>query len=47
MKQRLITLIPKREKEKRLIDNLQPITLLNTDYFTHVVSFYLTRKKTH
>lgn len=32
MKQGLIILIPKHGKDKRLLDNLRPITLLNTDY---------------
>lgn len=32
MKQGLITLIPKPNKDKRVLDNLRPITLLNTDY---------------
>ena len=32
MKQGLITLIPKPGKDKRILDNLRPITLLNTDY---------------
>lgn len=32
MKQGLITLIPKHSKDKRVLDNLRPITLLNTDY---------------
>lgn len=32
MKQGLITLIPKHSKDKRILDNLRPITLLNTDY---------------
>ncbi len=32
MKQGLILLIPKQGKDKRLLDNLRPITLLNTDY---------------
>lgn len=32
MKQGLIILIPKQAKDKRLLDNLRPITLLNTDY---------------
>lgn len=32
MKQGLITLIPKAGKDKRVLDNLRPITLLNTDY---------------
>lgn len=32
MKQGLITLIPKSGKDKRILDNLRPITLLNTDY---------------
>lgn len=32
MKQGLITLIPKQNKDKRLLDHLRPITLLNTDY---------------
>ena len=32
MKQGLITLIPKPGKDKRLLDNLRPMTLLNTDY---------------
>ena len=32
MKQGVITLIPKSRKDKRFINNLRPITLLNTDY---------------
>ena len=32
MTQGLITLIPKADKDKRILDNLRPITLLNTDY---------------
>uniref|UniRef100_A0A1A8L6V8 Reverse transcriptase domain-containing protein n=1 Tax=Nothobranchius pienaari TaxID=704102 RepID=A0A1A8L6V8_9TELE len=32
MKQGLITLIPKPGKDSKIIDNLRPITLLNTDY---------------
>lgn len=32
MKQGLIALIPKHGKDKRILDNLRPITLLNTDY---------------
>lgn len=32
MKQGIITLIPKPGKDKRQLDNLRPITLLNTDY---------------
>ncbi|XDV39802.1 hypothetical protein PO909_008989 [Leuciscus waleckii] len=32
MKQGLIKLIPKPEKDKRILNNLRPITLLNTDY---------------
>lgn len=32
MKQGLITLIPKSGKDKRKLDNLRPITLLNTDF---------------
>lgn len=32
MKQGVITLIPKHSKDKRILDNLRPITLLNTDY---------------
>jgi len=32
MKQGLIILIPKQGKDKRLLDNLRPITLLNIDY---------------
>ena len=40
MKQGLITLIPKQGKDKRYINNLRPITLLNTDYklFSHVIA---------
>lgn len=38
MTQGLITLIPKPGKDSKLIDNLRPITLLNTDYkiLTHI-----------
>ena len=38
MKQGFITLIPKPGKDKKPIDNLRPITLLNVDYklFTHI-----------
>jgi len=38
MRQGLITLIPKPGKDPRLLDNLRPITLLNTDYklLTHI-----------
>lgn len=38
MSQGLITLIPKPDKDHRILDNLRPITLLNSDYkiFTHV-----------
>ena len=32
MKQGLITLILKPDKDKRVLDNLRPITLFNTDY---------------
>lgn len=32
MKQGVIVLIPKPEKDKRLVDNLRPITILNNDY---------------
>uniref|UniRef100_A0A9J8APK5 Reverse transcriptase domain-containing protein n=1 Tax=Cyprinus carpio carpio TaxID=630221 RepID=A0A9J8APK5_CYPCA len=32
MKQGLITFIPKAGKDRRILDNLRPITLLNTDY---------------
>lgn len=32
MKQGVIKLIPKPEKDKRLLNNFRPITLLNTDY---------------
>lgn len=40
MKQGLFSLIPKPDKDKRLIDNLRPITLLNTDYkiLAHVIA---------
>lgn len=43
MKQGLITLIPKTGKDKRILDNLRPITLLNTDYkiFSGAVAFRL------
>ena len=34
IKQGIITLIPKSGKEPQLLDNLRPITLLNTDYKT-------------
>lgn len=36
MKQGLITLIPKRGKDKRLLDNLRPIALLNVMYCSKV-----------
>lgn len=32
MKQGIITLIPKPGKDSEILDNLRPITLLNTDY---------------
>lgn len=32
MKQGIITLIPKPGKDSKILDNLRPITLLNTDY---------------
>lgn len=32
MKQGMMTLIPKPGKDKRILDHLRPITLLNTDY---------------
>lgn len=32
MKRGLISLIPKSDKDKRILDNLQPITFLNADY---------------
>lgn len=32
MKHGLIKLIPKPEKDRRILNNLRPITLLNTDY---------------
>ena len=32
MKQGLITLIPKSGEDKRVLDNLRPVMLLNTDY---------------
>lgn len=40
MKQGVITLLPKPGKDKRHIDNLRPITLLNVDYklFTIVLA---------
>uniref|UniRef100_A0A3B3DY82 Reverse transcriptase domain-containing protein n=1 Tax=Oryzias melastigma TaxID=30732 RepID=A0A3B3DY82_ORYME len=40
MKQGVITLIPKPNKDKSVIENLRPITLLNVDYklFTHVLA---------
>lgn len=44
MNQGLITLIPKPDKDLKLIDNFRPITLLNSDYkiFTHA---YVNRLK--
>lgn len=40
MKQGIISLIPKPNKDKTIIDNLRPITLLNVDYkmFTHILA---------
>lgn len=40
MKQGIIILIPKPNKDKAIIDNLRPITLLNVDYklFTHALA---------
>lgn len=32
MKQGIITLIPKPNKEKPFLDNWRPVTLLNSDY---------------
>jgi len=32
MKQGVITLIPKPDKDPKILDNFRPITLLNTDY---------------
>ncbi len=32
MKQGIITLIPKPDKDPNILDNFRPITLLNTDY---------------
>lgn len=32
MKQGIITLIPKPDKDPKILDNFRPITLLNTDY---------------
>lgn len=32
MKEGVIILIPKPGKDKRIIDNLRPVTLLNADY---------------
>lgn len=36
MKQGLITLVPKQGKDKRLLDNLRPISLLNVMYSSKV-----------
>lgn len=40
MKQGIIILLPKPRKDKRYIDNLGPIALLNVDYklFTRVIA---------
>ncbi len=40
VKQGIITLIPKPNKDKTFIDNLRPITLLHVDYkiFTHTLA---------
>lgn len=46
MKQGIITLIPKPGKDPKIIDNLRPITLLNTDYKI-VTLIYANRLKTN
>ncbi len=40
MKQGIVTLSPKPGKDKRLIDNLRPITFLNVHHkiFTHIIA---------
>uniref|UniRef100_A0A3B3H9P1 Reverse transcriptase domain-containing protein n=1 Tax=Oryzias latipes TaxID=8090 RepID=A0A3B3H9P1_ORYLA len=45
MKQGVITLIPKPGKDARLIDNLRPISLLNSDYKI-LTNIYASRLKT-
>lgn len=44
MKQGVITLIPKPDKDPKLLDNFRPITLLNTDYKI-VTTVYASRLK--
>lgn len=45
MKQGVITLVPKPGKDKRYIDNLRPITLLNV-YYKLFTMIFANRLKT-